>query len=74
VFTVSRTTVYRTSNATSPSRQYIITEGGMKGLRGFFTRVDSGAVVGVDLAGRLFTRVSTAGYQEVRPWFVQVFP
>src|SRR5262249_48116541 len=36
--------------------EYIITEGGMKGLRGFFTRDKSGVVVGVDMAGRLFTR------------------
>jgi hypothetical protein len=36
----------------------------MSGLRGFFTRDERGAVVGVDLAGRLFTRV---GGQEVRP-------
>ena len=40
--------------------EYIITEGGMKGLRGFFTRDDSGAVVGFDLAGRLFNRVPAA--------------
>lgn len=40
--------------------EYVITEGGMKGLRGFFTRDDSGAVVGVDLAGRLFNRVPAA--------------
>jgi CubicO group peptidase (beta-lactamase class C family) len=40
--------------------EYVITDGGMKGLRGFFTRDESGAVVGVDLAGRLFNRVSTA--------------
>ena len=40
--------------------EYIVTEGGLKGLRGFFSRDDSGAVVGVDLAGRLFTRVPTA--------------
>jgi CubicO group peptidase (beta-lactamase class C family) len=40
--------------------EYIITEGGLKGLRGFFTRDQSGAVVGVDMAGRLFTRVPTA--------------
>ena len=37
--------------------EYIVTEGGLKGQRGFFTRDESGAVVGVDLAGRLFTRV-----------------
>jgi CubicO group peptidase (beta-lactamase class C family) len=40
--------------------EYIVTEGGLKGQRGFFTRDDSGAVVGVDLAGRLFNRVPTA--------------
>jgi len=36
--------------------EYVITSGGMKGLRGFFTRDHNGAVVGVDLAGRLFNR------------------
>jgi CubicO group peptidase (beta-lactamase class C family) len=40
--------------------EYILTEGGMEGQRGFFTRNESGAVVGVDLAGRLFKRVPTA--------------
>jgi len=40
--------------------EYILTEGGMKGQRGFFTRDDSGAVIGVDLAGRKFTRVQAA--------------
>jgi hypothetical protein len=40
--------------------EYTITEGGMKGLRGYFTRDHSGAVVGVDLAGRLFNRVPAA--------------
>ncbi len=39
--------------------EYIITDGGMKGLRGYFTRDETGTVVGVDLAGRLFNRVST---------------
>jgi hypothetical protein len=39
--------------------EYIITSGGLTGLRGFFTRDESGAVVGVDLAGRLFSRVPT---------------
>jgi CubicO group peptidase (beta-lactamase class C family) len=38
--------------------EYILTEGGMQGQRGFFTRDASGAITGVDLAGRLFTRVS----------------
>jgi CubicO group peptidase (beta-lactamase class C family) len=40
--------------------EYIITEGGMKGLRGFFTRDQRGAVAGMDLAGRLFNRVPAA--------------
>ncbi|HTJ37621.1 MAG TPA: serine hydrolase domain-containing protein [Dactylosporangium sp.] len=35
---------------------YVVTAGGLKGQRGFFTRDASGAVTGVDLAGRLFTR------------------
>jgi CubicO group peptidase (beta-lactamase class C family) len=37
--------------------EYIITSGALQGQRGFFTRDKSGAVVGVDLAGRLFSRV-----------------
>jgi CubicO group peptidase (beta-lactamase class C family) len=37
--------------------EYIITSGEFKGQRGFFTRDTSGAVVGVDLAGRSFSRV-----------------
>jgi hypothetical protein len=40
--------------------EYIITSGAFKGQRGFFTRDETGAVVGVDLAGRLFKRVPTA--------------
>jgi CubicO group peptidase (beta-lactamase class C family) len=40
--------------------EYLITSGAVKGLRGFFTRDQRGAVVGVDLAGRLFNRVPTA--------------
>ena len=39
------------------SDEYIITSGEFKGHRGFFTRDASGAVVGVDLGGRLFSRV-----------------
>jgi CubicO group peptidase (beta-lactamase class C family) len=35
---------------------YIITEGGLKGQRGLFTRDENGAVVGIDIAGRLFGR------------------
>jgi CubicO group peptidase (beta-lactamase class C family) len=38
--------------------EYIITSGALKGQRGFFTRDGSGAVVGADLAGRLFNRLS----------------
>ncbi|MEV5378940.1 serine hydrolase domain-containing protein [Streptomyces nondiastaticus] len=40
--------------------EYVITEGGLKGQRGFFTRDDKGTVVGVDLAGRLFGRAPGA--------------
>jgi len=36
--------------------EYIVGAGAFKGQRGFFTRDASGAIVGVDLAGRLFTR------------------
>jgi CubicO group peptidase (beta-lactamase class C family) len=36
--------------------EYIVVEGGLSGLRGFFTRDGSGTVAGIDLAGRLFTR------------------
>jgi CubicO group peptidase (beta-lactamase class C family) len=36
---------------------YIVIDGGLKGLRGFFTRDTTGAVIGIDLAGRLFNRV-----------------
>lgn len=39
--------------------EYVITEGGLQGQRGFFTRDAGGAVVGVDLAGRLFSRSSS---------------
>ena len=37
--------------------EYIVTSGGLKGQRGFFTRDHDGQVTGADLAGRLFTRV-----------------
>ncbi|MFD5319705.1 serine hydrolase domain-containing protein [Streptomyces sp. NPDC127098] len=40
--------------------EYIVTDGGLKGQRGYFSRDDSGAIVGVDLAGRLFTRATPA--------------
>lgn len=42
------------------SDEYILTEGGMKGERGHFTRDESGTIVGADLGGRLFDRVGTA--------------
>jgi hypothetical protein len=38
--------------------EYIVTGGGLEGQRGFFTRDAGGAVVGVDLAGRLANRVA----------------
>jgi CubicO group peptidase (beta-lactamase class C family) len=37
--------------------EYILTEGGMKGQRGFFTRDGAGDIVGLDLAGRIASRV-----------------
>lgn len=40
--------------------EYIITEGGLKDQRGYFSRDAGGAVVGVDLAGRLFARTFAA--------------
>jgi CubicO group peptidase (beta-lactamase class C family) len=40
--------------------EYIITSGGLEGQRGFFTRDESGAVAGVDLAARLFNRIPAA--------------
>ncbi len=40
--------------------EYIITDGGMKGLRGFFARDDSGAVMGIDVGGRMHRRVPAA--------------
>jgi CubicO group peptidase (beta-lactamase class C family) len=39
-----------------PGDECIVTAGGLKGQRGFFTRDDSHSVTGIDLAGRLFTR------------------
>ena len=41
-------------------RAYIITTGAFNGQRGVFTRNVDGAVVGVDLAGRLFRRLSSS--------------
>jgi hypothetical protein len=40
--------------------EYIVTEGGLEGQRGYFSRDADGAVIGVDLAGRLFNRVMEA--------------
>ena len=40
-----------------PRDEYIVTDGEYAGQRGFFTRDVSGAVTGVDLAGRLASRV-----------------
>jgi hypothetical protein len=40
-----------------PRDEYIVTGGEYAGQRGFFTRDASGTVTGVDLAGRLATRV-----------------
>jgi hypothetical protein len=40
-----------------PRDEYIVTSGEYAGQRGFFTRDASGVVTGVDLAGRLATRV-----------------
>jgi CubicO group peptidase (beta-lactamase class C family) len=37
--------------------EYIVTSGAFTGQRGFFTRDTAGTVTGVDLAGRLFSRV-----------------
>jgi CubicO group peptidase (beta-lactamase class C family) len=40
--------------------EYVITSGAFQGQRGFFTRDHTGAVTGVDLAGRLFNRTPTS--------------
>ncbi|WP_262704444.1 MULTISPECIES: serine hydrolase domain-containing protein [Streptomyces] len=40
--------------------EYIVTEGGLRGQRGYFSRDVNGVVTGVDLAGRLFSRVAEA--------------
>ncbi|MFR9749826.1 serine hydrolase domain-containing protein [Nocardia sp. 004] len=37
--------------------EYIVTAGGLQGQRGFFARDESGAVTGIDLAGRLLALV-----------------
>lgn len=43
-----------------PNDQYIVTSGGLQGQRGFFTRDESGKIVGADLAGRMFGRAQQA--------------
>jgi len=40
-----------------PGDEYVITSGALSGQRGFFTRDDQGAIVGIDLAGRFARRV-----------------
>ncbi|MEV6016963.1 MULTISPECIES: serine hydrolase domain-containing protein [unclassified Streptomyces] len=40
--------------------EYVVTEGGLDGQRGFFTRAADGTVTGVDIAGRLFNRTGQA--------------
>ncbi|MFG3224112.1 serine hydrolase domain-containing protein [Kitasatospora sp. NPDC048194] len=37
---------------------YLVTEGGLTGQRGYFTRDSAGTVLGVDLGGRLFGRAA----------------
>ena len=43
--------------------EYIVTSGGLTGQRGFFTRDENGAVLGVDVAGRLFERTQLISKQ-----------
>lgn len=40
--------------------EYIVTSGGLKGQRGFFTRDQDGRITAADLAGRTFTRMPAA--------------
>ncbi|WIM94424.1 serine hydrolase domain-containing protein [Actinoplanes oblitus] len=40
-----------------PDDEYVITDGGLAGQRGYVTRDAAGAVIGADLAGRLFRRI-----------------
>ncbi len=40
-----------------PDDEFLVLGGAMRGQRGYFTRDDSGAIVGGDLAGRIFRRV-----------------
>ncbi|NUR90197.1 MAG: serine hydrolase, partial [Nonomuraea sp.] len=39
-----------------PGDEYLVTEGSMRGQRGYATRDAAGRITGVDLAGRLFPR------------------
>ncbi|MCP2294253.1 CubicO group peptidase, beta-lactamase class C family [Nocardia amikacinitolerans] len=41
-----------------PGDEYIVTDGGLRGQLGYFSRDEHGRIVGVDLAGRLFRRVA----------------
>ncbi|AYF79624.1 class A beta-lactamase-related serine hydrolase [Nocardia yunnanensis] len=38
--------------------EYVITAGSFQGQRGFFSRDERGEITGIDLAGRLFTRIA----------------
>ncbi len=49
---------FRFSLMSEAEDEYIITSGAFEGQRGFFTRNSSGVIDGVDLAGRLFNRIS----------------
>ena len=40
-----------------PGEACMVTEGGLQGQRGFFSRDKADVVIGIDLAGRLFTRL-----------------
>ncbi|MFD6390904.1 serine hydrolase domain-containing protein [Nocardia sp. NPDC060259] len=40
-----------------PDDEYFVTEGGLTGQRGYFSRDTTGTITGVDLAGRLFSRI-----------------
>lgn len=40
-----------------PGDEYLVTSGGLKGQRGFFTRDHNGQITAADMAGRKFTRV-----------------
>jgi CubicO group peptidase (beta-lactamase class C family) len=40
--------------------EYVVTGGGLKGQRGYFTRDEAGRVIGIDVAGRLFPRTTPA--------------